>query len=44
VNVIQAAIDDMPDLLQRSGSVWRAAARQGVLIAGESIGDMETPR
>lgn len=40
VNLLQASLDDMPELLRRRGSVWEAAARDGVLLAGEGLLDM----
>ncbi len=33
INLLEASLDEMSELVQRKGSVWQAAAQQGVLIS-----------
>jgi predicted nucleotidyltransferase len=40
VNLLQAAVDDMPALMGRRGSIWEAAARQGVPLVGVGLLDV----
>ncbi len=37
VNLIEASVEDMPERLRRPGSVWAAAAEDGLTIAGVDL-------
>jgi predicted nucleotidyltransferase len=44
VNLLEASLDEMPELLGRRGSVWEAAAQNGVLLAGDVLDDLRSRR
>jgi predicted nucleotidyltransferase len=42
VNLLQASLDDIPELMRHRGSVWEEAARHGVLLAGAELPEIGT--
>jgi DNA-binding MarR family transcriptional regulator len=44
VNLVLASVEELPDLLDRPGSVWQAARRDGVLLLGRDLGDLGAGR
>ena len=40
INLLEASLDDIQDLIRHPGSVWEEAARHGVLLAGAELLDI----